>query len=174
MDSSKLTSRIEIAANLAIIFVAIAIGGVLVKNYYFTPSTTPKAPVKGKQISISDIDWQAKEQTLLIVLKEGCSFCSQSAPFYQKIAQEAGDQKNQELIIVSPQEVDKTLNYVKSLSVPINNVKQVSLDSLGVSGTPALILVDKEGRVISSWIGKLPPEKETEVLNQLKCKECNS
>jgi hypothetical protein len=34
--------------------------------------------------------------------------------------------------------------------------------------TPTFVLVNKEGIVINTWRGQLPPAKEVEVLEQLK------
>jgi hypothetical protein len=39
---------------------------------------------------------------------------------------------------------------------------------LGVPGTPSLLLVNQAGTVEDTWIGKLSPERETEVLNRLQ------
>ncbi|MDQ3750112.1 MAG: hypothetical protein M3367_14050 [Acidobacteriota bacterium] len=47
------------------------------------------------------------------------------------------------------------------------DVKQASLDSLQVDGTPTLLLVNDKGEITNSWIGKLPPNKEAEVINKL-------
>lgn len=38
---------------------------------------------------------------------------------------------------------------------------------LGIRGTPTLILVDATGNVRKVWIGKLPTEKESDVLDEL-------
>jgi hypothetical protein len=51
--------------------------------------------------------------------------------------------------------------------VTVDEVRQDSLDSIGVTGTPTLILVNREGAVDGVWVGKLPPEGETEVLGRL-------
>jgi hypothetical protein len=37
-----------------------------------------------------------------------------------------------------------------------------------VNGTPTLIEANSEGVVVDSWRGKLPSDKEAEVLNRLK------
>jgi hypothetical protein len=71
-------------------------------------------------------------------------------------------------VAVLPQDVSEGRKYLNELGVPINEVRQSTLESLGVGGTPTLILVDNKGAVTDSWVGKLPPDKESEVLGHLQ------
>jgi hypothetical protein len=52
--------------------------------------------------------------------------------------------------------------------VRVDEVKEAALDSIKVSGTPTLLLVDKAGTVADVWAGKLEPSQEEEVLSVLK------
>lgn len=79
----------------------------------------------------------------------------------------AGD-SNIRLVAVLPDTLDQSQQYLSYLGVSVNEVRQASLKSIGVGGTPTLILVDKDGQVAVSWIGKLPPGKEVEVLKRLQ------
>jgi len=36
-----------------------------------------------------------------------------------------------------------------------------------VDGTPTLLLVNEKGEISNSWVGKIPKEKEKEVISQL-------
>jgi hypothetical protein len=38
---------------------------------------------------------------------------------------------------------------------------------MGVDGTPTLLLVDETGKILLSWVGKLTPEWERDVINRL-------
>jgi hypothetical protein len=49
----------------------------------------------------------------------------------------------------------------------LRTIRQAPPSSLGVQGTPTLLLVNKEGVITSSWRGKLPSEKELEVMARL-------
>jgi thioredoxin-related protein len=166
---NTLIKKIEIAANIAIIAIALLIGGVVVKRYLLTerhavPDTRITA---GSKVSLPDIDWAKSDQTLLLVLHKGCRFCSESAPFYRRLVQETAVRNNVQLIAVLPEEVNEGRKYLSDLDVPIDEVKQATPASLGASGTPTLILVNKAGEVTASWVGKLPAAEESEVLNQL-------
>lgn len=164
--------KIELLANVAIIVVALLLAAVLVKRN-LTPSPQPPPPPPtanirpGTKIQLPDIDWGASEHTLLLALSDKCHFCSESAEFYQRLSREKAQADSPRLIAVLPQEVSRGQAYLANLGVAVDDVKQSALSALGVSGTPTLILVDSAGVVKESWVGKLRPEREAEVLRHL-------
>jgi hypothetical protein len=117
------------------------------------------------KLSISGVDWAKNGQTLVLAISSTCHYCSESAPFYQRLARERGDIR---MLAVLPQPVEEGRRYLEKLGVEVDDVKQASLASMGVSGTPTLILVNKDGAVENSWVGKLPTVQETEVLGSLQ------
>ena len=164
-----LYKKIEVVANVAIILVALLIGGVFAKRYLLdNRSQPPQKITAGTKVPLQDVDWAKNGQTLLLVLQKGCHFCAESAPFYQGLTREMDSSKSTKLIAVLPQEVNVGQQYLADLKVPISEVKKINPDFLGVSGTPTLILVNHAGEVIDSWTGKLTPDKEIEVLKKLK------
>jgi len=173
---SNLYKRVELLTNIAIIVVALLICVVLVKRYLLAPPAPAvvKAIAAGEKISLPDVDWQKHRQTLLIVLSQGCHFCAESVPFYQRLAKEASNRSDVQLVAVLPQPPDEGQKYLDELGVPIKDVKQAALSSIQVKGTPALILVDSQGIVSDAWVGKLPPDQEAEVISKLQCDTCGS
>jgi thiol-disulfide isomerase/thioredoxin len=163
------TRKLEAGANVAIIVVAVLLGVVLVKNFLLAPSTLRAAEISaGTKVSLPGVDWGANRKTLVMVLQKGCHFCAESAPFYQRLARETSGQTGLRLLAVLPQRTDEAKEYLGSLSVPVQDVMQATPDSLGVGGTPTLILVDDHGAVIKSWVGKLPADQEAEVLKTVR------
>jgi thiol-disulfide isomerase/thioredoxin len=169
---NKLSKRINLVANLVIILVLMLIGIVFAKNYLLFPrSRHPSRDYRvpaGKRVSLPGIDWGQNGQTLLLVLQKGCPYCAVSAHFYQQLAQEQVANGRVQLVAVLPEKVPESKQYLSDLNVPIDEVRQSELDALGVQGTPTLILVNGKGEVTESWAGKLPPEKETEVLRRIQ------
>jgi thioredoxin-related protein len=164
-----LYKKIELVANVAIILVALLIGGVFVKQYFFDNRSQPPLKITaGTKVPQLDVDWAKNGQTLLLVLQKGCHFCAESAPFYQGLTREMEDNKSTKLVAVLPQEVNESQQYLSDLKVAISEVKKINPNFLGVSGTPTLILVNNAGEVIDSWTGKLTPDKEIEVLKKVK------
>ncbi len=172
--SDNILKKTELLANIAIIIVAVLLGGVLVKRYLLTSDdafddrNSVSRIAAGTKVTLPEIDWAKSDRTLLLVLSKGCRFCSESAPFYQRLVRDTAGRGDVRLVAVLPQDANEGRKYLDELGVTINEIKQSSLDSLGVGGTPTLILVDREGAVRDSWVGKLPPDKESEVLDRLQ------
>lgn len=178
---NKLAQKIELASHIAIIIVAILICVVLVKNYLLPDSraksdagnntaiagNTGEPGIVGKAISLPDVDWKRNGQTLVLVLSTGCRYCTESASFYKELVQKRAKQGNIRLVAILPQPVDASRKYLSDLGIAVDDVRQVPPNSLGVRGTPTLLLVNKDGVVTDSWQGKLTPDKELEVMARL-------
>ena len=113
-----------------------------------------------------DINWSEQNKTLIIALQTSCHFCNESAPFYKRLIEDVKS-KNIKLVAVLPTDIEESKKHLDKLGLAAIDVRQSSLDSIQVNGTPTLILIDDRGEVINSWVGKLPPDKETEVLSKL-------
>lgn len=168
--NSTVYKKIELLANVCIIVVAVILGFVLIKRFVFPPTPTePGENVKvGTRISLPDINWSQSERSLVLVLQKGCHFCTESGPFYQHLTRETTALTNVRLIAALPQDVGEGRQYLSDLGVAVNEIRQVPPASLGVRGTPTLLLVDNTGTITDVWVGKLPPDKEAEVLRRLK------
>lgn len=165
------SEKVQTAANIAIILVAILLGGVLVKPYIFPAAAMKSAPTGetiklGTKLPLTDVDWNKSEKNLVLVLSSTCRFCNESAPFYQKLAAQKSEQNNFRLIAVMPQKTEEAKKYLDEHKISVDEIKQTNLDAINVRGTPTLVLVDNTGAVVESWVGKLTPEKETEVISR--------
>jgi hypothetical protein len=157
-----ISKKIELAANLAIVVVSCLLAVALVKAYFLNESS--KEETLTPSVASLDIPWNQKEQTLILALSRNCRFCTESAPFYKRLSQSKG---NTHLVALLPQPVDEGREYLEQLGVSVDEVKQFSLEKIGVGGTPTLLLVDTSGVVKNSWVGKLSPEQEATVLSVL-------
>lgn len=170
-DVRNISKKIEVTAHISIIVVAILVSVVLVKNFLLPrkdgPNTEPQVAV-GTRLSVPGVDWARNGRTLMVVLSTNCRFCTASAPLYQQIAQERAKREDVRMIAVFPQTVEDSQKYLNNLGVVVDEVKQVAPAVVGAKGTPTLILIDGTGTVQKVWVGKLPPDKESEVLNELR------
>lgn len=163
--------RVELLANVAIIIVALLLGAVLVKRYLL-PGAPPPSPMEaarikpGTKLSLPGVDWGGSSRTLLMALSTNCRYCTESAPFYQRLAQEKAKHEGVKLLAVLPQSVEESQKYLGDNGVKVDEVRQAAPSAVGAGGTPTLILVDDKGAVVESWVGKLPPPKEVEVMNR--------
>lgn len=166
---NNLTKRIELLANIAIIVVAVLLGGALVRRYLWPQAEPPQAQARiqpGTKLSVPGVEWEKNNRTLLLILSTTCRFCTENSPFYQRLAREKAKQGGVSLIAVLPQSVGDSQKYLNDLGVTVDDVKQAGLDAVQVRGTPTLILADRTGAVVESWVGKLPAEAEREVLDR--------
>jgi hypothetical protein len=168
-----LSKKIEMIANLAIILVAMLLTIAIVERYRFVPKAPNTSPVAGvptqpgTKLSLPGVDWSKSERTLVMVLSTGCHFCSESAPFYQRLAQEKTRRGGIRIVAVLPQDTADVQKYLSEHGVSVDEIKHLSPGEVQVSGTPTLILADRNGSVVATWLGKLPPDKEGEVLSRL-------
>lgn len=172
----KFLKPVEVVANILIVVVAVLCLVVLGQKYFRpeSPQTTkqinrpaaPKVPAVGSKMSAVDIDWSKNKKNVLLVLQVGCRFCSESAEFYQTLIQQTKD-KGVSVLAVLPQTREEARKYLDNLQLSNLDTKQAAMNTLDVSGTPTLIVTDDKGQITNVWVGKLPPEKETEVLSLL-------
>jgi hypothetical protein len=171
-----LLPKIEALANVAIIFVAILLGGVLVKRYILEPQDIASLAFSSNQssaqkIDLPGVDWSKSGKTLVMAISSACHFCTDSAPFYRRVAE---THSGVQLVAVLPQTVDEGAQYLRKLRFDVDKVVQAPLLTIDVSGTPTLMLVNADGAVIGKWVGQLSAAQEADVLNQVKSDNANN
>ena len=164
--------KIELAANLAIVIVALILATVVVKRYVWSNSpTNPSNPAQikvGDKLSVSNVDWRTTDNTLVLILQKGCRFCDESAPFYQRLAKGLKDRSDVRILAVLPQGESESREYLSKLGVSLENVVQAPPASFGIRGTPTVMLVNKAGLIEGIWTGKLSSEQEARITEQLR------
>lgn len=114
----------------------------------------------GKTLNISrDIQTPA----LIIATRSTCKFCTASAPFYRSLA------KVPTVWIATGEDATTNRAYLQSLGLMTSTV--IRHDTAGLAAlraTPTLVLIDKERRVVKSWVGKLSPAGEADVRMRLR------
>lgn len=171
METASRPSRLENLASLATILVSLLLSVVLIK-VFLLPQSVP-APVRAQpragmsiKNSLPGVDWARNKQTLVLAISTQCHFCTESAPFFQRVEKEKP--KDLKLIAVLPQTVEEGQKYLEGEGVRVDDVKQAQLSTIGVIGTPTMLLVDGNGTVAQVWEGKLQPDQEGGVLAVLK------
>src|SRR5687768_3577751 len=172
---ATLYRSVELIANVAIILVAVLLGAILVNKYLLAasnqsvPAQTERRQIQpGTKLTLPGVEWSNSRRSLLMVLSTTCRYCTESAPFYQRLAAEKAQHPDFNFVAVLPQSQAESQKYLSDHGITVTEVKHATLASLGVTGTPTLILVDDSGSVLNSWIGKLPAGVETEVINTFR------
>ena len=170
-----LSRKIETAANVATLVVAVLLSIVLVKNYLLPTSSAQRmVPVRTTEFAVvgtnltkrlPGINWNKNGRTVVLVLSTHCHFCTESAPFFRQMRNSVG--KDVKLIGVLPEPVAEAESYLNREGVQLDEVRRTSLDRVGVTGTPTMLLVNDKGTVMESWVGKLAPDKQNQVLKTI-------
>jgi hypothetical protein len=176
----------ETAANIAIIVVASIATIIMIRSNVFDgnlrqtrreparqANAAGRGPAVGTKIDLPGVNWAKNKQTLVLALSKSCRFCAESAPFYKQLASETAGRPDLKLVAVFPHEsTDEANAYLKQIEVPITEVRQAPLETIGVTGTPTLALVDGTGTVTATWVGLLGDDRQSDLLARFKCDEC--
>ena len=159
-------SKIEVVANVIVILLAVTIGSVFLKDRFASAPPEPNEVKAGDKVANLDgWDWRGHDQTLVLVLRKGCHFCEDSAPFYRRLI---GEQQrrgtNSPIVAIFPDSAEDVKGVLQSEGLTVHTLAGVPLEKLKASGTPTLLLVDKTGTVVNAWIGMLSPRQELEVI----------
>lgn len=170
METTNRPSRLENLASLATILVSLLLSAVLIKVFLLPqpgPPPNPAQPHPGMSLkqSLPGVDWAKNKLTLVLAISTQCHFCTESAPFFQRIQKERA--KDLKLVAVLPQAVDEARKYLEGEGVQVDDVKQAPIASIGVTGTPTMLLVNASGVVTNVWVGRLEPGQQGQVLDVL-------
>jgi hypothetical protein len=163
--SEGAAKKLEMAANVGIIIVAL-VGVAMLVNNYRQRSQEPKHIPVGARFGLKDVNWQANGKTMVFGISTTCHFCTESAPFYREVVQRCA-QQHVKTIAVLPQSTTEAKAYLAGEGVVVDEIRQSALPDLEIGGTPTLLLIDKDGIVRQVWIGKLPGDREKDVLTKV-------
>jgi rhodanese-related sulfurtransferase len=88
-------------------------------------------------------------------------------PFYQALSVAIRGQSRLRTLAIFPQPRDRSAAYLAESKVDISDIYQVDLQRMGLSGTPALLLVDRSGRLVQLWTGLLDKKGMQDVIQHL-------
>jgi hypothetical protein len=169
----NLSKKIEVATNIATIALVVLFGWTVVRGNFARPSVPnatrqasgPKVGLNLTQSPLKDVNWAVSKNTLVLGLQTGCHFCTESGPFFQKLTAAASGSVR--TVAVFPQSIEESKQYLSKLGVHVDEIRSAPLSSISVSGTPTMMLVDDKGIVTHVWLGKLPEERQNEVLSRV-------
>jgi thiol-disulfide isomerase/thioredoxin len=162
--------RLDAMTNIAVIVTSVALLSFLGNSWYENrhapqSSATRARALVGRTVELPGVDFTRKGKTLVIAISSTCHFCQESQPFYRQLANMQGNKAN--LVAVLPMPQRDAEDYVHSTISSSFRVVSASLDTMGISSTPTLILVDSQGRVERAWVGKLDDASQKQVKSQL-------
>jgi len=175
-------TRLDKAANIALILACLLLIGALARNYYLSRLPDPGIKLgieKGEPVKLpadASADTQTAQATLVLALSTHCGFCQDSVPFYQKLAAfKNSSPARVRLATVMSEPKEEIEVYLKKQGIAADAVFSMPVSQIGVMGTPTLLLLDGQNKLIESWVGKLNSQEESEVIAHLQkaCPECS-
>ena len=160
----------SIASGLAIVLVIIVIAGLLMQGYVRRSWQERQLRVAhGMALaSIPRINLGDYQKTLVLLLNVDCGFCSRSLPFYQRVIQATSANGNKtQIVALFPNAEPEVSTYIARNRLTCRYLHGVDFSKFGVSGTPTILLADKDGKIVRSWQGQLPTDQEDEVLQAI-------
>jgi len=169
-------SKLDTIANIAIILVCIIAAVILIRNNFFPgsagrPAGAPPEAKKGETYAeLRQAVPAGTDRALVLALSPTCHFCNDSMPFYKQLL----DQRNQKgsavkvIAAVPGDDVksDEEKNFT-SHGIQPDSIIAVDFKKIKVPGTPTVLLVDNQGKILDVWVGKLDGSREREVLARL-------
>lgn len=176
-------TKLEKAANAAVIVACAFLIGTLARNYYLSskyavPPSLPEIQ-KGTVVKLpgaGPAEQQSAAPTLVLALSKNCHFCQEGVGFYQKLtAFKNSSPQGLRMVAVMPQGKEEAAGYLKEQKIEVDEVVSMEVSKLGVNGTPTLLLLDGQNKLEEIWIGKLSGEQESQVIDRLKkaCGGCS-
>ncbi len=124
--------------------------------------------------TVKGVDWTRFDRTLVLALKIGCHFCEESTPFYKKLVEMRNSgETDVHMAAVFPDDDESVREYFTQRGLKMDAICGIPPAKINVSGTPTLILVNREGRVIKTWVGKLSAGEEEQVTASIKTLDWN-
>jgi thiol-disulfide isomerase/thioredoxin len=159
-------NKLEAVANVAVILTALAVGCVAIMRYVATQYVRHSVAAGDTLASIPGLEWNQHRRTLVLALNTGCHYCKDSVPLYQKLADaQRPKSRDLKLIAIFPNDPDSVREFSSRERIGVEGLAGVSFESMHLTVTPTVILVDERGRVQRSWVGVLTPRQELELLS---------
>ncbi len=166
-------SKLDVAANVAIIATCVIASTVLVRRELFAPrpEPPPAAVRAGEHLDVlRDAVPAGAERALVLALAPDCHFCNESMTFYARLLDRRDRSRSQVKVVAAVPSGDARM--LEHARLAANGVRpdalvQVDFRQLKIQGTPTILLVDRQGKVLSVWMGKLNTQGESEVLESL-------
>lgn len=151
------------------VVIAVLALGLLIRQHLTRPpvdAPLPQGPRIGSRIELPGVNWSANGSTLVIAMQVGCHWCEASSAFYRDLIRSNSDGAVH-LVAVLPQSIQQDQQFLESLSLQFQDIRQAQLATLSVYATPTLLLLHGDGRVDKVWTGMLSPDGEADVFKSL-------
>jgi hypothetical protein len=148
--------KLESVANVVMIVTGLAATGMIVERQFSKPAPPPPIPQPysvGEKLNTGTlIDYSRSPRNLVVALSTKCSHCETVMPFLKGLATSPHDMK---VTVVGREDIAVLTEYLSRHDVTGVDIVTMPPQALKVPGVPTILLVDREGRFVNSWSGRL-------------------
>lgn len=119
------------------------------------------------QSVLSKIGLIPRGHTVVLALRTSCEYCTRSVPFYRDLLDTYRESEVVHITAVFPDDAGVATAYLRVQQLEVPAVTDQPLAALKVVGTPTVLILDSQGRILRAWVGLLPREGEAEVKTML-------
>lgn len=174
MKSSNIKSYLEVTANIVVLLVALVVLGNFAWVYLAKQQKQPNMRIegglrKGSAFSlIPSVDYAKSTQTLVIALSSRCDHCNESIHFFKQLLEaNTGKSDLTRIVAVFPEKLEEVLSYITQHQFDINPISGIDHKALSLPGTPSVVLINSEGKILNFWIGKPSKVAEKEIMESI-------
>jgi len=174
MHLSRLNSPLETATNVAVLLAAMAVVTALAWGYFVQKriASLESGLQKGDTLpNVPGIDSTKLPQTLLIAMSAECGFCTESIPFYNKLAElDRVHRRTTQIVALFPENDGKVGEYARhnKMDRDITYVAGANFQAFRINSTPTVILLDDRWQIVDFWVGALRAEEQNQVIQAIE------
>ena len=167
---SRLERWTEVAGNIVFVVVAVVLCAYILVHWAGRTAKTDAVaafPVGQPLPVMPGVEYADARLNVLLVLNSECRFCTDSVPFYRRLAGTARRPKAR-VIAAGMQPEAELRRYLAQHDVAVDKIVELQPAMLSVRGTPTVIAADEHGLVKASWIGVLSRADENALLEMMR------
>jgi thioredoxin-related protein len=166
-------SKLDVVTNLAILATCVIASTVLVRREFFPPrpAPPPKTVTAGERFdALRDVVPAGAPKVMVIALAPNCHFCNDSMLFYRELITRRDSSRSAVRVVAavpSAEARDPEGSTLAASGVKPDALVQLDFESLKVRGTPTVLLIDRQGKILAVWEGLLDARDRDQVLSRL-------
>jgi len=122
----------------------------------------------GRQLPANpSLNWGRARQNVVLLVSTHCAACVASAPFHQRLGQQVREAPGARLMAFCSEGVVAGKRYFSDLGLQVEVITLPPLRGRTVR-LPMLLLVDSQGKILDSWVGRLEPTQEQIILAKVR------
>ncbi len=160
----------EKLANLAVVVMSVVVTYTAVDRFTMSRPPAPRVEYTvGEQTgtTFQDTRYNEVDLTALLVISSTCHFCEENGAFFRRLValKEIARPGGYRTVILAADGVSRARAFAAAHRLAVDDVRTVpAAASSRFTGTPTLLVIDKQGLVVGRWTGVLSDDKANDVI----------